>query len=357
MNPQNTEVAVKQTKDFEVITRSESSSLLGAVFLGILGEFPGGSTLSSVISWKNDKSQAEQLDAKLHQINAELHAFKKEIEDKVCKILENRLIMPHMHLFGLALETGKYYYRQNEMRELFANLIAKLFDIEMYKVLHPAYIEVIKQLSPLDAKILSEFRPKTPQRIAMTVSSVKRYIEKDGKRIRVDSNNNEIEDLDEVPPHFTLTDENSQLVGYNFPKSIKPIVSYYVLDKMSNKGTLLQGNVIKTEVTEDIALISSSITNLSRLGLIEIDLNMQGSDDGSNEDIYKPFSEKPLLPDWKKLSVHPLLRVITVKDIPTNYDEIERTKKLEIKKGIAQLTQFGNDFISACVIESEFTRE
>jgi len=346
---------VLEEQECDIITRSESSGLLSAVFLGILGEFPGGNTISSVIGWRNNKLEAKQLDARLLALNVELHSFKREIENKVSLILENRLTMPHMHLFGLALESGKYYYKQSEMRELFANLIAKLFDFEMYKVLHPAYIEVIKQLSPLDAKILSEFRPKTPQRIAMAVSSFKRYIiEKDGKKIRVDSNNNEIEDVDETPPHITFADENSQLIGYNFPKVIKPIVSYYVLDKISNKGTLLQGNVVKTEVTEDITLISSSVTNLARLGLIEIDLNTQGSVDGSKEDIYKPFLEKPLLPDWKELSVHPLLRAITVKDVPTNYDELDQTKKLEIKRGIAQLTQFGDNFISACVLEAEF---
>ena len=354
MSLDSTEITKIDTQKFDVITRTESSSLLGAVFLGFLGEFPGGSTLSSIIGWKNDKKQAEQLDNRLHELNAELYAFKKEIEDKVNKILESRLTMPHMHLFGLALESAKYYYKQNDMRKLFANLIAKLFDAEMYKVLHPAYIEIIKQLSPLDAKLLAEFRPKTPQRIGMSVS-MKRYIVKDGRNIRVDNDDNEIADVDEGPP--PILDDDSQLIGYSFPKVVKPLVSYLIVDKASKNTEFLQDNVVKTDVTSDITLISASVTNLVRLGLIEIDFGMTARvKDGSN-DVYKCFLEKPLLPNWQELSVHPLLRVIQVAGLPNNYDAISETKSLELRKGVAQLTQFGFNFISACVIESEFSKE
>ena len=277
--------------------------------------------------------------------------FKEEIENKVLKILESRLILPRMHLFGLAWESGKYYYKQSDMRELFANLISKLFDLEMYKILHPAYIEIIKQLSPIDAKLLSEFRPKTPLRIG-TSMSMKRYIEKNGKKVRVDNNDNEIEDIDESP--LPISDTDYQLIGYEFPKVIKPAVSYYVVDRGSRKGTLLQGSVVKSEIITDISLISASITNLGRLGLIEIDMDRPASIEGSNNDIYKCFSEKPLLPNWQEASVHPFLRRIQVAGIPNNYDEVSKTKALELRKGSAQLTQFGFNFISACVIESEF---
>ena len=61
-----------------------------------------------------------------------------------------------------------------------------------------------------------------------------------------------------------------------------------------------------------------------------------------------------MLPDWQEASVHPFLRSIQVAGIPNNYDEVSKTKALELRKGIAQLTQFGFNFISACVIESEF---
>lgn len=353
MDKHTTEVA-KYTQNFKLITCSEASSLLGTVFLGILGEFPGGSTISSIISWENDKKQAAQLDNRLHEINAEFYAFKKEIEDKVSRIQERRRVMPYMPLFGLALETGKYYYNQNEMRELFANLIAKLFDVEMYKVLHPAYIEIIKQLSPLDAKLLAEFRPQTPQRMGVSMS-IKRYIMKDGKQVRVDSNDNEVDDIDEVPP--SITDDNSQLIGYSFPKIDRPVVSYYILDEMSGTMTFLQDNVLETKVTSDIAFISASVTNLARLGLIEIDFAVTASIKNNKTDIYKCFLEEPLLPNWQESLIHPLLRNWQIQGQTTNYDEVSKGKSLKLKKGVARLTQFGFNFISACVIESEFLVE
>ena len=79
--------------------------------------------------------------------------------------------------------------------------------------------------------------------------------------------------------------------------------------------------------------------------------------DGSSSDLYKCFLEPPLLPDWQKSLTHPIPR-IEVKGLPpTDYSKAFENKRLELKKGIARLTQFGTNFISTCVIEAEFVAE
>ena len=355
MNQQKNELIKAEEIVTDTITRKESSAFLNAVFLGLLGEFPGGSTISSIINWRSNKMQEKQLDSRLYSISVELHTFKNEIENKVARILDERLVLPQMHLFGLALESGKYYFNQVEMRNFFANLIAKLFDVEMYNILHPAFIEIIKQLSPLDAKLLTEFRPKTPQRFGASLS-IERFDEKDGKQIKVDEFGNEInENAEELKP-FVLADDNSQLIGYSFPQADKPLVSYHIRDNIDGSVKFLQDNVIQTDVISDVSMISASVTNLARLGLIELDYVASVKAINGDTNVYNCFLEKPLLPDWQASLVHPLLRKIQFAGETADYSAVLENKKLELKKGVARLTQFGFNFISACVIEAEFEK-
>jgi len=92
-------------------------------------------------------------------------------------------------------------------------------------------------------------------------------------------------------------------------------------------------------------------------GLIEIDFGATVKSINGNNNVYGCFLESPMLPNWKEALVHPLLRNWQVQGQPTNYDAVAQYKSLEIKKGVAKLTQFGFNFISACVIESEFVQE
>ena len=353
MDLQTAKVANIYTKAIERIKHTEASSLLGAIFLGILGEFPGGNTLSSIISWCKDKKKAEQLDKRLHDLNEELYAFKTEIENKVNKISGSRLTMPDVHLFGLALETGKYYYKLRDMRELFSTLISKLFDVEMYKAIHPSYIEIIKQLSPLDAKLLTEFRPRTD--IYSPITSYDAPIQRatrgeDG--LWRDINDNILHVDENGNPQFSPADitnisiEIGQPVGHNYPEVIMPVVSYYFAK--GNERRLIQNNIIPTNISNDDALVSSSITNLERLGLIKINY---GTGKLKNENAYDFSLKRPSYLRWAEFNTSNNALMSGMRGhaiMPGQYDRID------VEKGIAQLTQFGYNFITVCVLEEEY---
>jgi hypothetical protein len=76
-----------------------------------------------------------------------------------------------------------------------------------------------------------------------------------------------------------------------------------------------------------------------------------------NTNVYDCFLEKPMLPNWQSSLVHPLFRNMQIQGQPADNSTVSKNKCLEIKKGIARLTQFGFNFISACVIEAEFVCE
>lgn len=81
-----------------------------------------------------------------------LEKFLNELDEEVNKIPENRVKEPPLYIVGPALEDAiKYYCDEEYLRKMFARLIASSMDSD--NIVHPSYIEIIKQLSPRDSAI------------------------------------------------------------------------------------------------------------------------------------------------------------------------------------------------------------
>lgn len=61
---------------------------------------------------------------------------------------------PEPHVAGPALEALRYTGYQEELRELYANLLATSIDMATATQAHPAFVEMIKQISPDEARIV-----------------------------------------------------------------------------------------------------------------------------------------------------------------------------------------------------------
>ncbi len=83
--------------------------------------------------------------------------FKKNIQQKIEAIPPEKLIEPDFQTVSQAVENAQYCLFSEELQEMFANLIANSINIDYGDKLHPSFSEIIKQMSPLDAKILKEF--------------------------------------------------------------------------------------------------------------------------------------------------------------------------------------------------------
>ena len=88
-----------------------------------------------------------------HQQNYE--DFVKKVNSKVEEIPIEKIKEPEMHILGPAIEASRYYIHSEELRDMFANLIAASMNSAKSNSVHPSYIEIIKQLSPDEAKLLS----------------------------------------------------------------------------------------------------------------------------------------------------------------------------------------------------------
>lgn len=83
-----------------------------------------------------------------------IQAYVKEIESELAKIPADKTIEPPLNIIGPALEASKYYIENDEIRKMFAKLIASSANQDKEKAVHPSFIEIIKQFSPLDAQVL-----------------------------------------------------------------------------------------------------------------------------------------------------------------------------------------------------------
>ncbi|WP_268794476.1 DUF4393 domain-containing protein [Paenibacillus sp. DMB20] len=72
----------------------------------------------------------------------------------MAKVPSCDVIEPELNIAGPALEAAKYYIEHEELRKMFAKLIAASMNKGHIEVAHPSFVEVIKQLSPLDARTL-----------------------------------------------------------------------------------------------------------------------------------------------------------------------------------------------------------
>lgn len=66
----------------------------------------------------------------------------------------NQIVTPNPSVVGPAIEAFKFNGHNREMRELFANLISSSINAKNAHRTHPAFVEIIKQINPDEARIL-----------------------------------------------------------------------------------------------------------------------------------------------------------------------------------------------------------
>ncbi|MEB9405591.1 DUF4393 domain-containing protein [Bacillus cereus] len=189
-----------------------------------------GNTLSSIwgivfggIDIYAEKTQIKRVHA--------LNQFKEELEQAVSSIPEENIIEPPLHIVGPSLEASKYYFENDELRRMFAKLIAASFNKETISNAHPSFVEIIKQLSPLDAINLKLF--------------------KDNNR--------------------------------------HPIVNYVFITDSGGNVPYKLNRFLENDVDTDIDLNAASISNLDRLGLVSISYEHHLTDDT----YYMPYENTP----------------------------------------------------------------
>jgi hypothetical protein len=109
---------------------------------------------------------------------------KDYLEDALAERLEDlpseQIITPSPIIAGPALDALRYAGHDPKLRELYANLLATAMDANRVREAHPAFVEIIRQLTSDEARILALFA----ERNAFPIISL-RAAEEEGDSFRV----------------------------------------------------------------------------------------------------------------------------------------------------------------------------
>lgn len=75
---------------------------------------------------------------------------------KLENLSPEKIVSPEPYVAVPALQAISYSMNNDGLRNLYANLIAKSMNMDTKDTVHPAFVEIIKQLSPLDATLLKK---------------------------------------------------------------------------------------------------------------------------------------------------------------------------------------------------------
>lgn len=85
---------------------------------------------------------------------------KKLLEKKLENVDPNKIVEPEPYVAVPALQAISYSMDSEKLRNLYANLLAKSMNIDTKDFVHPSFVEIIKQMSPIDIHVLEEISSK-----------------------------------------------------------------------------------------------------------------------------------------------------------------------------------------------------
>lgn len=206
---------------------------------------------------------------KLHEVAEKKRAkrdqnikdYKNSIATEISKIPEENIQEPPLSIVGPALEASKFYIEEEDLRDMFAKLIAGSMDASKSSLSHPSFVEIIKQMSPQDAKLIKQ-------------------ISKNGIAFGNISCSTPLPEFPKYPEHEEIKSEIRRL------NQIPKLPEFP--DFESGSHFLIQENFFISDEFPDYLSNSVSISSLSRLGLLRL-VDLEAKDKTVYNDLIKKF--------------------------------------------------------------------
>lgn len=96
-----------------------------------------------------------------------------KVADRLKDVPPEDIITPKPNVAGPAIEALRYTGHEEELSDLYANLLASAMDKKTASGAHPAFVEIIKQLTPDEAKIVKLFSKSRPYPLISVRSNYK----------------------------------------------------------------------------------------------------------------------------------------------------------------------------------------
>ena len=114
-----------------------------------------GGALKTLVGFVNNVVFHPIAKANLH-FKYNLIAFERDLKEKIDKIPEGKVVEPPLVIAGPTVEALKYTFDTKELREMYLNLLSTAMNEDTQSNAHPAFVEIIKGMSPLDVRIFTE---------------------------------------------------------------------------------------------------------------------------------------------------------------------------------------------------------
>ena len=83
--------------------------------------------------------------------------LESQLSHELREVNPNSIVTPNPHVVGPAVEALRYAAENENLREMFAKLIATSMTKELAERAHPTFVEILKQISSDEAKIIPGF--------------------------------------------------------------------------------------------------------------------------------------------------------------------------------------------------------
>ena len=182
---------------------------------------------------------------------------KKLLEEKLKDVKPDNIKPPEAHVAVPALQYLSYCMDNEELRDMYANLLANSMNSVIKKGVHPGFVEIIKQLSPDEAKVMKYF---SSNRTVPTITL--RYERKSGDGIDVVKNFSIIGEIVgcEQPLDINMYFDNlirlgllkasSTLSTLTNKELYDPLKSHPVIEKYSNQKIFENSEFEKSAIVE-----------------------------------------------------------------------------------------------------------
>lgn len=81
--------------------------------------------------------------------------YSEFLQKTIKKVSEEKRVIPKAVVAAPLLDHVKFVFNENGLSEMFSNLLANAMDENIEKMVHPAFVEMLKQMSPLDVEFLN----------------------------------------------------------------------------------------------------------------------------------------------------------------------------------------------------------
>ena len=220
----------------------------------------------------------------------------KLLAKKLEHVGEDKIVTPEAYVAVPAIQAISYAMDSEELRNLYANLLAKSMISDTKDLVHPSFVEIIKQLSPLDAKAINSLKYLCQYQPLIRIFACK----------------------EQPIPNERMTICN--MTNFGDAKIKSPLFSHYSLHIPEIESSAEQRGFV--------------VQNLHRLGLINIDYR---------EHIIDAIQYKPLYDQLMKSSLYKKLINQTAKD----------NLHLQLTDGYTSPTDCGRLFFAICCMETQ----